>query len=339
MTTTRDNLLRGSGDARAGLLLLLYGAVVLAWTVHGGWTGSAPLGDLLLVLVDASVPAPPAYLGPYEWVAAAALITVGVLGLRGAPAARGGAVLLGGLLLALSLRETAGLLDATYRESFFATGMGRWALATRVLGLAVAVAVLVLTLSPRGRGASRPEGREPGPPEGRGHRAAGVLLTVQGLANTGWFAYNAHLLWDAGKLGHGGYVRVVVDPTVLADRVGYGTNVTFYEAALACALLAVGPLLVLRPRAARGAALVLAGILLYVAVRGVVALGTVGEFSPYLQEDAAVLRLATLAFALVTALVTLTSTARAADPADVPGGAYAPPAPGDHGQPHVGAGR
>ncbi|MGW7354875.1 hypothetical protein [Streptomyces sp. NPDC054784] len=332
MTTTRDNLLRGSGDARAGLLLLLYGAVVVAWTVHGGWTGSAPLGDLLLVLVDASVPAPPAYLGPYEWVAAAALITVGVLGLRGAPAARGGAVLLGGLLLALSLRETAGLLDATYRESFFATGMGRWALATRVLGLAVAVAVLALTLPAR-----RPSGTCP--PEGRGHRAAGVLLTVLGLANAGWFAYNAHLLWDAGKLGHGGYVRVVVDPTVLADRVGYGTNVTFYEAALACALLAVGPLLVLRPRAARGAALVLAGILLYVAVRGVVALGTVGEFSPYLQEDAAVLRLATLALALVTALVTLTSTARAADPADGPGGTYAPPAPGDHGRPHVGAGR
>lgn len=310
----------------AGLLLVLYGLVPVAWVVYSLVVTEAPIGDFLEQLVN---PVSHTYsvraLTPYEWAFAVALIVTGVCAIARRTAARGGALLLSIMLLGLSIREGVGLLDAAYRESFSHGDEGSWILATRVAGFVVAVMVIAAVLRPSDGAVRRTV-------DSRRFLIAGVAMLLAGAGKLAWILYSNARFGDFGA-----YLRDLVDAS------GFGpasmiSSITFYDAALTVALLVVGALAVRQRRVARGAALVLSGVILY--VLGYLLIGLIshaGETLPLPELGTALFWISSAVPVAVAVLVLpLMALARSDDepPALDPAG-FAP-LPGDVGQQHSG---
>lgn len=317
---------RGGAYSLAGVLLLLYGLVPVAWVIYSLVVTDAHVGEFLEQLVN-----PLAHghgvraLTPYEWAFAVALIAVGVCALRRLPAARGGALLLSTMLLFLSIREGIGLLNTEYGEAYFASDEGGWVLATRLFGLVVAVAVLAAML------------RTPQRPVTDERRAqwcwlAGLAMLVAGGVKLLFIGYTAVKFGAVGE-----YLRQLADPSDFSP-LSMRSHGLFYDASLIVAMITVGVLAVRRRGVARGASLPLMGVVLYISVYTLV--GTIGSpfgvgfGDPVL--DALFWVASTVPVAAAVLVLPLMALARSDDepPALDPAG-FAP-LPGDVGQQHPG---
>ncbi|WP_143021303.1 hypothetical protein [Prauserella marina] len=251
----------------SGVLLVLFGAVLVGWVIYGFTIRTTSAGEFIGGLVGAER-VDLQLLSPYEWAFAIALIVVGVLALCLRKVARGAALLLMWMLLALSLREVVGLFMPGYLHAYRTEFAGGWVLAARAFGLVVSVVVLLLMLR-----AKEPEQDVPGRIVPRGQVVAGSLLVVYGLAELGWILYlraRLHSSFD-------GYLRYLVDASV-DGPTQVGTDGDWYRAALVVALLVVGALVIKGVSAGAGAGLTLAALQLYLTIRAIVEISVQGAW-------------------------------------------------------------
>lgn len=309
------------GYLAAGLSLGVYGVVLCAWAGYDLAQSDALAWDFVEALVNPGVSGPAPLLGPYEWAFAVASLAVGGLAMAQRRAARSGALLLACLLLAVSLREGVGLLDADYRDQYSTDPLGGWALATRGLGLLAALVVAtVLARATEQRGhAGSGAGRAGGPGAWRlrASRVCGVLFLVMGAGRLGWLLRDL----SAPEVDAGRYLRDVVDASEFGT-LHLAAVAEFTTLGSVIALLALGVLACRGRRDVRGALLVFAGMQLYLTVRTVVWLAVTDFFNRSLETTEGALSLATTAFALtaMTSVVVLT-TGRPYGPYETLGGA------------------
>lgn len=302
----------------AGVLLLLYGLVPIAWVIYSLVVTEAPVGEFLEQLVNPlSEGDHVRALTPYEWAFAVALIVVGICVLARRPAARGGALMLSLMLLFLSLREGIGLLDATYRDDYFHNDEGGWILATRIFGLIVAVVVL----------AAMAKATE----DARSLRSnllvtAGWAMLLAGVAKLAFIGAGV------SEIGLDNYLSTLFDPSGTSP-LSMRSQAIYYDAAITVALLVVGALAVLQRQVARGAGLTLMGVVTYVVGYQLVAIVGSSMFSIPIDSTVAFLFWASLVTPVAAAVIALPLLALAKDPGSDPPG----PAPllGDVGQEHA----
>ncbi|WP_183091541.1 hypothetical protein [Streptomyces radicis] len=261
--------MRGPGDGRApgaqrgayllsGTLLLVFAGGVLAWLLNGlDQSGARPI-DLIKAFFDPTHPVPERLLAPYEWVFTVALVAVGLLALAQRRFARGGALLLAFVLLALCLRQGVGALDATYREGFDDPDYGAWTALTYVGGFVIAVAIVVSLL--RAREERRSSVTAP---------LGGAVLLVLAAIHIAWVIDRQRILADVNAFSWGDYARDLVDPSLLHAPLSLSGGVYFHEAALLVAAVVVGALAVANRPAARGAGVVVLALLTYLEVRAI----------------------------------------------------------------------
>jgi hypothetical protein len=297
----------------SGVLLLAFAGGIIAWVVDGIRTSTSSFGDLLRAMVQPTHPVDQLLLTPYEWVYALALITVAVLALLQRRVARGGALVLAFLLLAICLRQAIGSRDATYREGFEDPDYGTWTLLTYGAGLAIAVTVLVLLLAVRERPAGLGLGPVPGfgaprPSPAPAFLLAGGLLIAVGVVQAAWAIDRQQQLDDMGYMPFGDYLRDLVDPSLYHSPLSVSSGLAFYEAALFTTLIITGVLALLGREVARGAALTAAGMAAYAEARAVVYRFEMGHWDLYFESVRGTLTVLSMAFtalAIVTAVVAL----------------------------------
>ncbi|MEU3275106.1 hypothetical protein ABZ639_30015 [Saccharomonospora sp. NPDC006951] len=266
----------------SGILLVLFGAVLVGWVIYGFTIRTTSAGEFIGGLVGAEQVSLQ-LLSPYEWAFAIALLVTGVLALCQRKVARGAALLLMWMLLALSLREVVGLFMPGYLHAYRTEFAGGWVLAARGFGLVVSIVVLLMMLRAKERDQDA-RGRV----VSRGQVAAGSLLVVYGLAELGWILYLRARL----HAEFGGYLRYLVDASV--DRpTQVGTDGDWYRAALVVALLVVGALLIKGVGAGAGAGLTLAALQLYLTLRMIVEISVQGAWVVLFQDTLSTLYLLT----------------------------------------------
>lgn len=259
-----------------GLLLLVYAGGLIAWIVYAMRTyARQSVADLARGLVDPAQEVASPYLTPYEWILALALVGVAVLALLRRRLARGGALVLGAILLGLGIREGIAIgISSGYRDSAIDPPLSEWYLST--YGGALLIGAIVVFLMAR---ATEDAG------EGVAARrwplaVAGSLLLVYGLAAVSWKVWE--LRQDPAYAAPDTDLRFTKNvpfiPNGVEDffrAVGYPFRASlvapYYEqAAIVLALIAVGVIALYGRRWARGAVLVLGGMVLYLMARNVV---------------------------------------------------------------------
>ncbi|UED84227.1 hypothetical protein [Streptomyces profundus] len=314
----------------AGVLLLLFAGGVSAWVITGVNDSWSSPGDLFQALLfDPLRQVHPLALTPYEWVFAAALLTVGVLALCQRQVARGGALVLAFLLLGLCLRQAVGALDDRYRAGFEVPDYGAWTLVTYASGLAIAIALLLLLLpaGERGRAATAPG------PSPTGRRLLGIgggLMIVLALVDLAWVLDNQRLAAEYGWKSWTDYFRDLVDPALFHSPTSLTSGIGFYEAALPISLLAVGALAVAGRPVARGGGLALAGMLFYLELRQLIGVIREDSWDHLLETTRGTLLLTTVLVSVAALLATVGALAAAGSRGHAGG------APSPHPWPHPG---
>ncbi|MFH8568815.1 hypothetical protein [Streptomyces sp. NPDC017993] len=290
----------------SGLCLALYAGALIAWTVHGIAGGDGGLGDFVEGLFNPGASPASQEVGPYEWAFAVAFLVIAALALAQRRIARPAALLSAFLLLAVSLREGVGLLDAAYRDQYGNDELGGWALATRGLGLLAALVILAMLFTAterRGGEAADRQARDRratgSAPEGldarwrRLSRVCGVLFLLMGAARLGWMVRDlAAPEVDMGRYLHG--VLDASDPGSLRLAV----TAEFTTVGSVLVLLVLGFLAVRGQRDVRGALLVFAAVELYLTVRTVVWLTVTDFFNQSFETTEGTLSLVTTAYSL-----------------------------------------
>ncbi|MFC7220431.1 hypothetical protein ACFQLX_20020 [Streptomyces polyrhachis] len=256
----------------AGALLLVFGLSIVGWIVYDFRFTSLGGGDFLRALVDARVRVTPALFSPQVWALTAAVLTAGVLALARRPAARGAALFVGWVVLAVAARELAGLFTSgDYRDRYLSgNGLEAVIIVTWALAFAVAGTVLVLMLAARTQEAPRP---------GAASAGAGVVLLLLGLLSLAWIGWG--LTGSDYRLDAGDYVLHLVNAAHPADagiQLAIGGTFWFYEAVYTTAMFVLGGLALAGRPAARSAGVALAAVLLYLDVRHMLGL-TLGSSS------------------------------------------------------------
>ncbi|MFF8784267.1 hypothetical protein [Streptomyces sp. NPDC015125] len=294
------------------LSLALYSGVLLAWTAYGIAQGDGNVWDFLEGLFNPGAAPTTQILGPYEWAFTVGFLVIAGLALARRRVARSAALLSGWVLIAVSLREGVGLLDATYRDLYGHDPLGGWVLTTRGLGLVVALVVLcaMAPATERRRGGHPSAPGADGPetwsrPETwwrRQSQICGVLFLLMCLARIGWLV--ADLTTPEGDVGH--YLRNAVDGSVLGT-LDLAAPSAFATLGSVLALLVLGVLALRGRREVRGALLVFAALELYITVRIVVSLTVTDFFNRSFETPQGALSLATTAYALaaMTSVVVL----------------------------------
>ncbi|MEU9120326.1 hypothetical protein AB0C96_10760 [Streptomyces sp. NPDC048506] len=296
----------GNAYLATGLSLALYGGTLIAWTVYGIAQGGGGFGDFLEGLFNPGASPASQVLGPYEWSFTVVFLVIAGLALAQRRVARSAALLSALLLLAVSVREGVGLLDAAYRDQYRNDPLGGWTLATRGLGLVVAVVVLCAMLPASERRRSGPgKGRPAVRPDAgwrRPSRICGVLFLLLGLARLGWTVRDL----TASGLGAAHYLRGAVDGSLLGT-LDLAATVEFTTVSSVAVLLVLGVLALRARHDVRGALLVFAGVELYLTVRTVVWLTVTDFFNRSFETTEGALSMATTAYALaaMTSVVVL----------------------------------
>ncbi|UQA93544.1 hypothetical protein [Streptomyces halobius] len=290
-----------------GLCLALYACALLAWTGYGIAQSDGTTWDFVEGLFNPGASPAEQLLGPYEWAFTVAFLAIAGLALAQRRVARSAALLSGFLLLAVSVREGVGLLDAAYRDQYGSDPLGGWALATRGLGLLTALVVLTVLFPAAERRAGRPGGpgeRGPGPDAWwrRPSRISGVLFLISGLAQLGWTVRGL----TAPGMDTDRYLRDAVDASVLGD-LHVAATPEFTTLGSVVVLLVLGVLAVRGRGDVRGALLVFAAVQLYLTVRTVVWLAVTDFFNQSFETAEGALSMATTAYALaaMTSVVVL----------------------------------
>lgn len=308
----------------AGAALAVYGGALTAWTVYGIVQGDGSVWDFFEGLFNPRASFFMWTLGPGEWALVVALLAVaaGALALR--RVARTGALLLGWVILAQSVREIVGLCHAGYRQLYAVEPLGGWVLATRALGLPAALIVIVALLRATERaGAAGAAAGGGAAGEGdtrtgvtkrscadtdswwrrRLSRICGVLFLVMGATRLVWAA------WSTAEehIGLGTYLRRAVDGSATGGMVQLSQSGEFTTLSSVSVLLVLGVLAVRSNRDVRGAFLVFAAVELYLTVRTVVLLTVTGFFGgPFVTgESAASLVITAYELAATTSVVVL----------------------------------
>ncbi|WP_419994105.1 hypothetical protein [Streptomyces boninensis] len=263
-----------------GVLLTMIGRMLWVWVGYGLAYEENSVSDLLRALVDPSVRLDTMMLGRNQWAVGGALMVVGLLALMRRTAARGAAMVLAAIIAWAAVRELIGIAsDPEFRSSYF----GDTALAAPIIGswlfaLAAAVSVLIMM----GRSGTADHRMLPGSEE-RPYLISGVLMLFLGLATLGWllrryidpvsagsaFADNHLLDYAEGLVNAGG--------PMLTEFAG---SEAFYETAYAVGFLVLGTLALLRRPVARGGALVLSSIMLYLNLRQLAGITFTGQETP-----------------------------------------------------------
>lgn len=137
--------------------------------------------------------------------------------------------------------------------------------------------------------------------------AIGILLVLQGAEGVAWIVRTVTRQGDAA----GDYFKALIDPTTKSAIVAGAQP---YTVALVLAALVTGFVALARRKAARGAAVVVAAVTLYLNVRALVGLHEQRFRDYYLKGPLeAQLQLATFCFELVVGLVVLVVALRAGD--------------------------
>ncbi|KAB8171064.1 hypothetical protein FH609_000755 [Streptomyces sp. 3MP-14] len=316
----RASLEHGPRYLVAGVLLLVFGGGVIAWVLTGiNDSPASSVDDLLRALVDPLHAVDLMALTPYEWMFAVALVTVAVLALCQRRVARGGALVLAFLLLALCLRQAVGALDEDYRAGFDAPTYGPWTLTTYGVGLLLAATVLILLLPAREPAPTRhtapsrepagqlPPGEHPGGPRPLGTLGVlgGSLLIALALADIAWTLDNQRLAAEYDLKSWGEYFRDLVDPSLFHSPTSLTSGVYFHEAALAVSMLVVGVLACLGRPVARGAGLTLLAMAAYLEYRTVVLTFRVGDWSAYVDSTRGTLMLLTMLLSVPALLIAI----------------------------------
>lgn len=308
----------------AGAALAVYGGALTAWTVYGIVQGDGSVWDFFEGLFNPRASFFMWTLGPGEWALVVALLAVaaGALALR--RVARTGALLLGWVILAQSVREIVGLCHAGYRQLYAVEPLGGWVLATRALGLPAALIVIVALLRATERaGAAGAAAGGGAAGEGdtrtgvtkrscadtdswwrrRLSRICGVLFLVMGATRLVWAA------WSTAEehIGLSTYLRRAVDGSATGGMVQLSQSGEFTTLSSVSVLLVLGVLAVRSHRDVRGALLVFAAVELYLTVRTVVLLTVTGFFGgPFVTgESAASLVITAYELAATTSVVVL----------------------------------
>ncbi|MGH4034199.1 hypothetical protein ACQB60_35375 [Actinomycetota bacterium Odt1-20B] len=333
---------------RMGTVVILYALAATVWTAYeiNDYDVQGE-GHFFKSLWDPRAGIVPMAQTPYDWAMVATALVAGALALGRRRVARGALMLFAVALLWLALRDLIGLSASdTYRELVTASDYGKGFIAVRVTGLVIGIAVLAemaragrRPLPPFGApqqqygygypaayGAPAPyDGYGPGgqvpPPPGYlphpggprpGAVAAGVCLLLMGLTALGWLIYRLtrHSVYLTGTTYGGGtdsdagdFFRNLVDASH-----GPSDPYVFYSVALVAAPLLIGTVLLQRRPAARGAALALAFMALYIDVRGLVPVFDEGHWDAYFDTTVGALALLTsffTAFLEVVVIVTL----------------------------------
>ncbi len=288
--------------AVSAVLLMVFAGGVIAWIVDAIRHSDSGVGDLLRALVDPAHEIAPQLLTPYEWAFALALLTVAVLALCRRRIARGGALMLGFLLLGISLRQAVGSIDPDYRAGFDDPDYGAWMLATYSVGFAIAATVLILMWQAR----ERPDEATPWPTRTLTpwpYHLAGALLVATGLVQAAWVVDRQWQLDDAGIQPFHDYLRDLVDPSLYYTPLSLYTGLEFYEAVLFGSLVVVGVLALLGRPVARGAGLTILGIAAYFEARAVTATIQTGHWDAYFNSVRGTLHLATMVFTGVAIVI------------------------------------
>lgn len=248
----------------SGILLLVFACVLAAWITDTAINTRADVDVLLDGLVKNEAGRPLLVFTAHEWAFTVALFVVGVAALARRRTARGAALLLAFLLLGVGARQLNGLTRSDYRDVMFATEHGTLIVLTYVFAFLAAATVIGLMLAARDRDL-------PPDPATGARRAAGVLLILTGALQGFWYARGLRLFNEAvgPEGGRGAFAEWWHEALNINARGGYGTSAgfTYYHSALVAAFLVVGVLLLLRAPAARGAALALLGIAVYLQLR------------------------------------------------------------------------
>ncbi|WP_034268721.1 hypothetical protein [Haloechinothrix halophila] len=243
----------------AGVLLLLYGMVSIAWRVYGFGVADVTVYSPLAVLTDPDEnPMGFALLSLYEWGFAAAMLVVALFLFARRTAARGGAIWIACLLLAGVLRQAFALLSEEYRESILAADLGWLLLATYVFCAVVGAVVLVAMLR------AREADDVPRVGHAVAYRVAGVLLIVLSLNNLRLLVWNPALDYTATDVADYAMwnLRLIASPGNASMEMAVGASY-LYGLLATLSMLVIGVLALLRKRFVRGAAIVVLSIELY----------------------------------------------------------------------------
>jgi hypothetical protein len=256
----------------AGLLLLVMGSAVVAWVVRGLIDADETFAGFARAFVTTQFDAQISSLAltADEWALALALLTVATGLLLGRHLARGGALLLGVLLMLVALRQAVGALNEEYREVFSTPDYGGWMIATyAVAGVAGAVVVLLMLAAraPGPKVAFDPYGPRPRTARRTWAGALALALAAIGIA---WIVdWQQQLVRALDGYTWGDYLRGLVDPAV-SGAGRWGADDSFYAATFVLALVVAGALLIADRPAARGLTLTLLGVTGYLLLRDVV---------------------------------------------------------------------
>ncbi|MCX4669297.1 hypothetical protein OG453_21910 [Streptomyces sp. NBC_01381] len=308
---------------RMGAAVALYATAAAGFIGYEIDQGGADGTDFLKSLYDPRTPLTPWAQTPQDWALIATALVFGGIALARRRVARGALMLLAVILIGLSLRELVGLaVSEPYRQMMDSLGNGQLLVIFRVVGLFIGIAILA-EMARAGRRSTPPYaaygtnpaygGYGPPPPFRPGPRlrpqitAAGVCVLLGGLVAGAWLVYRltrpeVFVMGLPGRdAGVDGFFRAVVDAS-------YGTSVpySFHSVSYVVAPLLVGVLLLRDSPAARGTAIALSFISLYLDARGLYSYAVEGDIGQYFDSTLGTLALLS---AVTTAVLALAAVA------------------------------
>ncbi|WP_153457676.1 hypothetical protein, partial [Streptomyces smaragdinus] len=266
---------RAGATVTAGVLLLLFGLTVVSWMIYDFEFAEVGPGKFLQGLFDPRVYAGPELFGPQIWAMTVVLLTVGILAAAQRPGARGGALVAAWVMLAVSARELTGLAKSDGFRAMYMRGsdLEVVVVTTWVAAVLISVTVLIMLMLP--------DPDAPAPVPGGPQAVGGALLLFLGAVAVAWIV--RLLASDTYSLSTEDYFHHLADASFQNSVVIGGTPMV-YDAVFALALLVLGALALTGRAAARGGAVTLAAVLLYLAVREMIGLSLGGGAS---LDDAA----------------------------------------------------
>lgn len=304
-TTGRTPRRHVGAHVTSGILLTVFACALAAWIGYTAVTLRVDVDTLLNSLIKNDGRQRLLVFTAHEWAFAVALLVVGIATLALRRTARGSALLLAFLLLGVGARQINGLTRADYRDVMFHTEHGTLIVLTYVFAFLAGATVIILMLVARDRDVPRE-------PASGGRRAAGVLLILIGALQGYWYARGLREFNEGlgGGGGRGAFAEWWHEALNINARGGYAASAgaTYYQSALIAAFLVVGVLLLRNTPAARGAALALLGIAVYLQLRDLAGI-EYDQLSSY-YEDSTVGWSLTSSFAAGAAMLLALALAR-----------------------------
>jgi hypothetical protein len=329
----------------AAVLLTALGRTVIAWIYYDFDYVSTEVEDFLKALYDPRVMLEPELFSPYVWAFTVALLVTGLVAALNRLAGRGAALLCGFVMFATAARELIGMATSDRFRQWYIGGNDLEAaiISSWVIALLFSATVVVMMLRAGERPAAGTAGVPGAPaPGSQLYVIAGGLMLVLGLALVGWIV---RMLTRDDRIDAGSYFKGLVDAGESYYPVLAG-SAEFWEAVFAVSLLVVGALALMRRPVARGAAITVLGVYLYINVRRMIGM-TITDYPDVAPDERTIpvlgwdgytedlegwLLLATYVGGSLIAVAVIAMMLRAPE-AESGAGGYVPPQPGGYAPP------